>query len=117
MSSSVVGNAGAVCFGIVVGYIVYRTLVRRKGASITDIAAVVSAVGGGTVTAWFSNQNADTFGWYAIGLLGGMAVYFVAARLAMGKEQWALVLGDTVIKRGNPSGTSGDDQMTLQPPR
>lgn len=71
-SSATVISLGAVCFGIVVGYITYRTLVRKTDAAISDIAAVVAAIGGGVVVERFdSARGSDTFGWYSMGLLAG----------------------------------------------
>jgi hypothetical protein len=103
MSGSILGSVGAVCFGIVVGYITYRTLVRKNKSAISDIGGVITAIGGGTVTALLSSHNSDTFGWYAIGLLGGMVAYFSAARRMMGKANWAKLLGDAVVPRGQES--------------
>jgi hypothetical protein len=45
---------GAACFGLVVGWITYRTLRRREGAVLlSDIATVIGVVGGGVVTGLF----------------------------------------------------------------
>jgi uncharacterized membrane protein YeaQ/YmgE (transglycosylase-associated protein family) len=67
---------GAVLFGLMVGWISYRTL-RRKGstAAIGDIAAVIGAVGGATVTTLFKSE--DLFGLYAIGLTVGFFGYLI----------------------------------------
>lgn len=116
--SYVLAAVGAICFGLVAGYITYRTLVRQKNTAVSDIAAVISALGGGTVTTLFSNRNADMFSWYAIGLLAGMVVFFVAARRMMGKEQWALVMGDAILPRaGNPAGQQPSGPQDPQRPR
>ena len=74
---------GAVCFGVVIGWIVYRTL-RRRGdaAKISDIATVIAAVGGAAVTTTFRSDN--LFGCYSIGLAGGFFAY--------------LLLGETIFK-------------------
>src|SRR5260370_41039281 len=67
------GQVGAACFGITVGYLTYRTLVRTAvNASIFVLAAVVSAVGGAAVTGLFA-PGTSVFAWYAIALLAGMA--------------------------------------------
>jgi hypothetical protein len=70
-------SIGAACFGVVLGYVTYRTLVRKKTSSISDLAAVVAAVGGGVVTQLFDPTTGDAFGWYSIGLLTGMAVFLI----------------------------------------
>ncbi|GAA3698423.1 hypothetical protein GCM10022204_13450 [Microlunatus aurantiacus] len=86
-------SIGAVCFGIAIGFIAYRTLVRKDSAAITDISAVVGAVGGGAVTVWFDPSTGDTFGWYSIGLLIGMAIYYVQFLVLNGKREAATRLG------------------------
>jgi hypothetical protein len=96
MSSAVV-SVGALSFGIVVGYITYRTLVRSDETSISDIAAVVAAIGGGVVVGLFESGS-DAFGWYSIGLLVGMAIFLVL-RLVYERQKedgraGPLILGD-----------------------
>jgi hypothetical protein len=99
VASSTVISIGAVCFGIVIGYVTYRTLVRKGESSISDLAAVVGAVGGGVVAERFdSNQGSDTFAWYSIGLLAGMAIFLVL-RLILERsktdgEPGPVILGD-----------------------
>jgi hypothetical protein len=93
--SALVISIGAVCFGLVVGYITYRTLARStEGAAVSDLAAVIAAIGGGTVTALFQPDQSDAFGWYSMGLLLGMASYLVASLLIRGKRDTAQVMGD-----------------------
>ncbi|MGO9761040.1 MAG: hypothetical protein ACLP1Q_07260 [Solirubrobacteraceae bacterium] len=69
---------GAGCFGLVVGWITYRTLRRREGATqLSDIATVVAALGGAAVTTIFN--NAEMFGCYSIGLAVGFFAYLIVA--------------------------------------
>lgn len=93
-------DIGAVCFGIVIGYVTYRTLVRTDGSSVSDIAAVLAAVGGAGVTKLFDPASGDAFGWYAIGLLVGMAVFLVL-RLILERPgqdgKTPLILGGAVM--------------------
>ena len=78
---------GAICFGVVIGWITYRTLRRREGsAGISDIATVLGAVGGGGVTAIFQSQR--LFGAYSIGLAVGFFGYFVVGRGWRSGESW-----------------------------
>lgn len=70
-------SLGALCFGIVTGYITYRTLVRKDTSSVSDLAAVIAALGGGVVTQVFDPADGNLFGWYAIGLLVGMVVFLI----------------------------------------
>ncbi|MFG1707754.1 hypothetical protein ACFLIM_31570 [Nonomuraea sp. M3C6] len=80
---------GAICFGLVIGWITYGTLRRRQGAvGLTDLAAVLAAVGGGFVTALLGVPEA--FGGYAVGLAVGFFGYLVAATL-LPDSKW---LGD-----------------------
>lgn len=69
---------GALCFGVVVGWVTYRTL-RRSGETValSNIATVVGAVGGAAVTALFNTK--ELFGWYSIGLAIGFFGYLVLA--------------------------------------
>lgn len=61
-----VNTVGAVCFGVMIGWVTYRTL-RRTGetVAVSNIASVVGAVGGAAVTGMFKG---NLFGWYCIGL-------------------------------------------------
>ncbi|MGH2939979.1 MAG: hypothetical protein ACRDPE_17855 [Solirubrobacterales bacterium] len=61
-----------------VGWITYRTLRRKAGASkISDLASVIAAIGGAAVTKAFDNPN--LFGWYCVGLAIGFFGYFLLA--------------------------------------
>jgi hypothetical protein len=90
-----VADIGAAGFGLVIGWVTYRTLRRREGAAaLSDIATVIAAVGGTAVVSLFDNQN--LFGWYAIGLTVGFFAYFVIGMLAQGKgeQTWTQWMGD-----------------------
>lgn len=95
-ASHIVISTGAVCFGVVAGYITHRTLIRQStGAQISDLAAVLAAVGGGVVAGLFPvDGKSDSFGWYSIGLLAGLVVYFVNFRIHHSREETGEVLGD-----------------------
>lgn len=84
---------GMLCFGAMIGYITYRTLIRTVGnASINDLAAVIGAVGGGAVTTIVRPQS-SLFGWYAIGLFVGFVAYAVLFARLNGKKKFAEVMG------------------------
>ncbi len=76
---------GAFCFGLVIGWITYRTLRHQEGnPAISDIASVIAAVGGGAVAGLFREEV--VFGLYAIGLAIGFFLYLIVALLLEGKE-------------------------------
>jgi hypothetical protein len=84
---------GSVLFGVVVGWVTYRTLVRRAGAvALSDIATVIGAVGGGAVVSLFDNKH--LFGLYAIGLAIGFFAYLLVFFLLNGGKRTGEVMGD-----------------------
>jgi hypothetical protein len=78
---------GAICFGIIIGWITYRTL-RRTGetVAISNIASVIAAVGGGAVTALY--KTPDLFSWYSIGLFIGFFGYLILGSTVFAKNSW-----------------------------
>ena len=84
---------GAFCFGLVVGWITYRTLRRKEGAAaLSDIATVIGAVGGGAVAAIVDGK--EMFGAYSIGLAVGFFLYFIVGLTVYGKESAGAWMGD-----------------------
>jgi uncharacterized membrane protein YeaQ/YmgE (transglycosylase-associated protein family) len=84
---------GALCFGLVVGWVTYRTLRRREGAAaLSDIAAVIGAVGGAAVTTLFASEA--LFAWYSIGLGLGFFAYLIVSVRVYGKESAGRWMGD-----------------------
>ncbi|HEX9106392.1 MAG TPA: hypothetical protein VF832_04180 [Longimicrobiales bacterium] len=69
---------GAFAFGLVIGWVTYRTIRRSSSTGLSDLATVIGAVGGGAVTALFP-AGGMTFGTYAIGLAVGFFAYFITA--------------------------------------
>jgi hypothetical protein len=67
---------GALAFGLVIGYVTYRTVRRTKTSGLGDISAVIGAVGGGAVTLLFPTGS-QAFGAYGIGLAIGFFVYLI----------------------------------------
>ncbi|MGQ4487869.1 hypothetical protein LRE75_07345 [Streptomyces sp. 372A] len=81
MQVSTLSLWGAWAFGVVIGWIAYRTLRRTTdGPRIADLVTVIAALGGGTVV---STQFAepDLFAMYGIGLLVGFFAYLVTGSL------------------------------------
>lgn len=110
---------GALCFGVVVSYITYRTLIRTTGNThISDLTTVIGAIGGGAVTALVGPKHGDEFGWYAIGLAGGLAVYALLYLAMNGRQKFALVMaGKTIAGPGADPAPQGEgaDQVQLGP--
>jgi hypothetical protein len=73
-------NLGAFCFGLVIGWITYRTVRRTKTTGLSDIASVIGAVGGAAVVSLFP-QETDAFNAYCIGLAIGFFAYLIVAGL------------------------------------
>jgi uncharacterized membrane protein YeaQ/YmgE (transglycosylase-associated protein family) len=80
---------GPVAFGLVVGWITYRTIRRRQGhAALSDIAGVIGAVGGGAITSLFG-ADTSAFHLYCIGLACGFFGYFITALALNGQPNVA----------------------------
>lgn len=105
----VLAQAGACCFGVAIGYITYRTLVRSTDrTAVSDLAAVIGAVGGGVITGVFPAGSA-LFAWYSIGLLLGMAVFFaVFGKLNGRKKLAAMMAGDPDVVSGRSARSEPD---------
>ncbi len=82
------GQVGGACFGVAVGYLTYRTLVRPGvHAAVAGVAAVAGAIGGAAVTGLFA-PGTSVFAWYAIGLLAGMAVFSRSSAGSADASSW-----------------------------
>ena len=102
MTSSVLIDVGAVCFGVVVGYIAYRALARSgPTSSVSDLSAVLGAIGGGAVTKAFGSSNVEAFACYSIGLLVGMILYPIV--LILFGEKVKKKSDDTVFLGSDPA--------------
>jgi hypothetical protein len=54
----IVVDSGALAFGVLIGWVTYRSLRREgNGAALSDIAAVISAVIGTTIKGLFSTEG------------------------------------------------------------
>jgi hypothetical protein len=71
---------GALCFGLVIGWVTYRTLMFRPDSpGLSDIATIIGAVGGAAVTGLFETQN--LFAAYSIGLAIGFFLFLIVANV------------------------------------
>ena len=71
-------NWGALCFGLVVGWVTYRTMRRTKPTGLSDISTVIGAVGGAAVISLFPKET-GAFNAYCIGLAIGFFGYLIVA--------------------------------------
>jgi len=69
-------TAGPICFGIVVGWITYRTLRRTPKTGVSDLASVIAAIGGAGVTTALG-PNHEPFYLYCVGLTIGFFGYLI----------------------------------------
>jgi hypothetical protein len=84
---------GAFWFGLVIGFITYRTLRHKKEAGISDIATVIGAVGGAAILALFPAQS-SSFDYYAAGLAAGFFIYLGFAVIFSTNKRVSEFLGD-----------------------
>jgi uncharacterized membrane protein YeaQ/YmgE (transglycosylase-associated protein family) len=78
-------DIGTLLFGVVIGWVAYRTLRRSEDkVGLSDIATVIAAVGGGAVMQRFDDRG--LFGWYAVGLAAGFFGYLIVAMLLEGRK-------------------------------
>lgn len=70
--------ASTLLFGIVVGWITYRTLRRTGSTAVSDIATVIGAIGGAGVTTIIGSEH-QAFYPYCIGLFVGFFGYAIIA--------------------------------------
>lgn len=77
---------GALCFGLVIGWVTYRTL-RRTGetVAVSNIATVIGAVGGAAVAALYTKE---LFAWYSIGLALGFFMYLILGNTILKNSPW-----------------------------
>jgi hypothetical protein len=69
--------AGAFCFGVLIGwYAYYLNRYRTDAIQLSDLAAMIGAVGGGAVLALFP-ASTDLFGAYGVGLVTGFFGYLL----------------------------------------
>jgi hypothetical protein len=99
---------GALAFGLVIGWVTYRTLRRTKQTGLSDIASVIGAVGGASVTKLFP-QASGAFGAYGIGLAVGFFVYLIVSMIVARKIQNFSAINEWLGEppHANPGGGGG----------
>lgn len=71
---SILQGAGALCFGLVVGWVLRLVLFHAKVISVGSMGTIIGAVGGAAVTGLF-DRGGDLFAMYSIGLASGFFVH------------------------------------------
>lgn len=108
---------GSVAFGFVIGWTLYFANRGKSGKmEMADIAAMITAIAGGTVTGFLTqavnpNVNAAALGCYGIGLFLGFVTYFLLFRWARQDTELDYVL------RGSPFDMFPEQTLRRTPPR
>ena len=77
---------GAMCFGLTLGWIMYRILRLRAGSLwLSYLIAMLGIIGGAAALALFSNDV--LFGWYSIGLVIGFFAYLAVGLILYGTQE------------------------------
>ncbi len=101
-------DVGAAAFGLVIGWIAYRTLRRSDGTGIGDLTTVVAALGGGAVV---DTRFADPelFSAYGLGLAAGFFAYFLTGAWLdrRARERAAAAAAATAAAAGGPGDSGG----------
>jgi NhaP-type Na+/H+ or K+/H+ antiporter len=95
---------GAALFGVVMGWVTYRTLRRSAVSGLSDIATVIGAVGGAAVTKLFPTET-GVFGAYCIGLAFGFFAYLVTAMILASRTGKLSAVNEWLGE--NPAGGGG----------
>lgn len=107
-----VTDLGALCFGIIVGWVTSRTLRRTTPSGLTDIATVIGSLGGAAITGiWKPSTNA--FGFYCIGLFIGFFGYLILATTIAKKE--GQPIGDWLGSEPVPTTTTATNPNVAPP--
>jgi hypothetical protein len=99
---------GPVFFGLVIGWISYRTLRLTAGTNLfSAIAIIIATVGGAAVITLLKDEV--MFGWYAIGLVIGFLVYFAIGLGLYGKQELQLWQTPPAAAPTTPPGATPSD--------
>lgn len=103
-------GSGPLWFGLVLGFIIYRTLKRKSRSGISDIAAVAAALGGAATTSLFPGDSAD-FDLYCAGLATGFFGYLL---ISMALAAWLIKSRGAAPGTANKAATEflGEDAAT-----
>jgi uncharacterized membrane protein YeaQ/YmgE (transglycosylase-associated protein family) len=77
---------GSICFGLVIGWVTYRTLRRSPTNGLSDIAVIIGAVGGAAITTLFP-YGTEMFSYYCFGLAIGFFAYLIVAGIIVARSR------------------------------
>lgn len=106
----VLSLVGALCFGLVIGWVTYRTLRFSTVSGLSDIATVIGAVGGAAITGLFQKES-GAFGLYCIGLALGFFLYLRAAKDPNAPSWMGGKIGRDSGGDGSGGGHNGEEGM------
>jgi uncharacterized membrane protein YeaQ/YmgE (transglycosylase-associated protein family) len=76
----------SICFGLVIGWVTYRTLRRNQTNGLSDVATILGAVGGAAITTLFPSGT-EMFSYYCIGLAIGFFTYLIVAGIIVVRSE------------------------------
>jgi hypothetical protein len=103
-------GSGPFWFGVVIGFVTYRTLKHKKDAGISDIASVIGAVGGATIVKLFPTGS-DRFDHYAMGFAVGFFLFLIVLQWLAGGSGTATTATVTATDESR-TGTGRRDRIT-----
>src|SRR6266568_7782668 len=106
-----IAGLGAVFFGLMIGWISYRTLRLTAAANLLPAIAIIIAVLGGAAVITLLKDNV-LFGWYAIGLAIGFFAYFGIGLRLYGQQEMQLWRTPPAASPLTPPGTNPPDAIT-----
>jgi hypothetical protein len=81
-----ISSLGAIFFGVVIGWIVYRILRSREGATtLSDLITFLGVIGATAVIALLKSDV--LFGWYSLGLVVGFFGYLTTGLILYGTQE------------------------------
>lgn len=104
-------KAGALCFGLLIGWYAYFINRWRKDVVIGDLATVVGAVGGAAILKLFPGGS-ELFGYYGVGLAIGFFGYLLLLLLMIWRSPKYTIDFFLVPPEGqHPLGPRGDSGL------
>jgi hypothetical protein len=111
-----IAGLGACFFGLLLGWVFYRTLRLKARASVlAEISIIIGALGGAAVLALFRSEV--LFGLYATGLVIGFFAYFAIDLLLSSSQQaqsWREVLMPPAVTPVTPPAAPATEEKDAE---